>query len=333
VEERERELRARLTPHEISVAPPKSYTAQSLDAALRERLTRAEYKQIINPLASTPAMDHWAQELVGGATNDLGKARKIFDALARHLDKGDVGTRTAQQVFAGWNDPAQSFCCQEYAKLYVALARAVGVKAFYVHLEQDYSGEVVYHDCAAVFAEDKAFLVDPAYRWFGAPHKNYLVLDDLQAIAHHYYQHSGKGNQVARCRLAAKLHPDTAWGQLALACALVNANKLGQGAQTLKIAEQLEPGRWDAYMLAGLIAARNRDLDGAQDSLHKAIELNPKYGPSHDMLGWVLSAQGRLTAARDEYRQALSNSSLMSAGEKAGVLRAIAGLNEKLSGK
>ena len=214
MEECGRELRARLTPHEISAAPPRSYTAQTLDAALRERLTREEYKQVINPLASTPAMDRWAQELARGATNDLGKARKIFDALARHLDTGEAGTRTAQEVFAVWNDPAQSFCCQEYAKLYVALARAVGVKAFYVHLEKDYSGEVVYHDCAAVFAEDKALLVDPAYQWFGAPHKEYLVLDDLQAVAHHYYQPSGKANLVARCRLAAKLHPDTAWGQV-----------------------------------------------------------------------------------------------------------------------
>ena len=85
-------------------------------------------------------MDRWAQELTRGATNDLDKARKIFDALARHLDTGEAGTRTAQEVFAAWNDPAQSFCCQEYAKLYIALARAVGVRAFYVHLEKDYSG-------------------------------------------------------------------------------------------------------------------------------------------------------------------------------------------------
>ena len=48
-----RELKARLTLHEINVAPPRSYTAQSLDAALRERLTREEYKQVVNPLAST----------------------------------------------------------------------------------------------------------------------------------------------------------------------------------------------------------------------------------------------------------------------------------------
>ena len=329
----ERELRARLIPHEIPAAPPKSYTAQSLDAALRQRLTREEYKQVINPLASTPAMDHWAQELVSGATNDLGKARKIFDALARHLDAGHAGTRTAQEVFAVWNDPAQSFCCQEYAKLYVALARAVGVKAYYVHLEKDYSGEVVYHDCAAVFAEGKAYLVDPAYQWFGAPHKDYLVLDDLQAIAHHYFQHSGKANAVARCRLAAKLHPDMAWGQLALASALINANKLGPAAQPLKIAEQLQPGRWDTYMLRGVMAAKTRDLDGALDSLHKGLKLNPKYGPGRAVLGWVLTAQGRLTAARDEYRQALLDGSLLSADDKTVVLRALADLNEKLPAK
>ena len=82
-----------------------------------------------------------------------------------------------------------------------------------------------------MFIGDKALLVDPAYQWFGAPHKEYVVLDDVQAIAHQYYQPSGKGNQVARCRLAAKLHPDTAWGQLRLAGALIQANEFSRPAR------------------------------------------------------------------------------------------------------
>ncbi len=135
-----RELKARVTPHEIPASPPTVYTRQSLEATLRKRLSPAEYKQVINPLASTPAMDRWAEELTRGATNDLDRAKRIFDALARHLDTGESGTRTAQEVFAAWNDRAQSFCCQEYAKLYIALARAVGIRAFYVHLEKDYWG-------------------------------------------------------------------------------------------------------------------------------------------------------------------------------------------------
>ena len=267
VEECGSELRARLTPCEIVASLPTIYTPQSLDAALRQRLTPAECKLAVNPLASTPAMDRWAQELTRGATNDLDKARKMFNALARHLDTGESGTRTAQEVFAAWNDPAQSFSCQEYAKLYIALARALGLKAFYVHLEKDYSGEIVYHDCAAVFIGEKALLVDPAYQWFGAPHKEYMVLDDVQAIAHHFYQASGKGTQVARCRLAAKLYPDTAWGQLHLAGALIKANEFSEAGKALRKAQQLEPGRWDGYTYQGFLAVKTGDLDGAAASL------------------------------------------------------------------
>jgi Flp pilus assembly protein TadD len=118
-----------------------------------------------------------------------------------------------------------------------------------------------------------------------------------------------------------------------LASALIKANQLVQAAQTLQVAQQLEPGRWDTYTCAGLIAAKTGDLDVALDSLHKAIELNPKYGPSHAVLGWVLDQQGKLTAARDEYRLALLYTSLLSAEDKAVVLRAIAAINEKLPAK
>jgi tetratricopeptide (TPR) repeat protein/TolB-like protein len=328
-----RELKARLTPHEISVPPPKSYSAPALDAALRQRLTPAEYKQVVNPLASTPAMDRWAQELTRGATNDLAKAKKLFDALARHLDTGEGGIRTAQEVFAAWNDPAQSFCCQEYARLYVTLARAVGVKAYYVHLERDYSGEIVYHDCAAVFVGGKALLVDPAYQWFGVPHKQYVVLDDLQAVAHQYYQPSPKGGEVARCRLAAKLHPDTAWGQLHLVGALISASELLEAGKALKIAEQLEPGRWDFYAYRGLLAVTGGGLESTVADLRKSLELNPKYGRTHFVLAWVLARQGKQESARDEYRLALLYGSLLSTEDKAAALRAIADINEKLAAK
>jgi tetratricopeptide (TPR) repeat protein len=333
MEECGRELKARLTPNEITASLPAIYTRQSLDAALRQRLTPAEYKLVINPLASTPAMDRWAQELTRGATTDLDRARKIFDALARHLDTGETSTRTAQEVFAAWNDPNQSFCCQEYAKLYIALARAVGLKAFYVHLEKDYSGDIVYHDCAAVFVGDKALLVDPAYQWFGAPHKEYLVLDDMQAIAHQFYQPSGKGAQVARCRLAAKLHPDTAWGQLHLAGALIKANEFVEAGKALQRAQQLEPGRWDSYTYLGFLAVKTGDLEGAAVALRKALELNPWHGPTHLILGLVFTRQNKLEAARDEYRLAVLYDTMLSAEEKTAALRAIAEINEKLPAK
>jgi tetratricopeptide (TPR) repeat protein len=292
-EECGRELKARLTPQEIVASPPPIYTRQNLDAVLRKRLTSAEYKLVLNPLAGTPAMDRWAQELTRGATNDLDRARKIFDALAR----------------------------------------AVGIRAYYVHLERDYSGDIVYHDCAAVFLGDKALLVDPAYQWFGAPHKEYAVLDDVQAIAHHYYQPSTKDKEAARCRLAAKLYPDTAWGQLHLAGALIRADEFIEAGKTLKLAQQLEPGRWDCATYQGFLAFKTGDLDGAAASLRKALELNPGHGPSHLILGVVLSKQHDLAAARDEYRLALLHGTMLSSEERAGATRAIAEINELLPEK
>lgn len=328
-----RELKARLTPHEVAASEPTTYSPESLEATLRQRLTRAEYKLVVNPLASTPAMDRWAQELTHGATNNMDKARKLFDALARHLDTGAVSTRTAQQVFAAWNDPSQSFCCQEYAWLYIALARAVGLKAFYVRVERDYTGDIVYLDCAAVFIGGKALLVDPAYQWFGAPHKKYVVLDDVQAIAHYFFQAPVAGDEVRSCRLAAKLHPDSAWGQLQLAGALIRAGEFTEAGKALERAQRLDPDRWDYCTCRGFLAAKTGDLKGAAASLRKSLKMNPQHGPTHLILGWVLSRQHQLAAAREEYRLALVYDARLSGEEKAAALSAISEINESLQGQ
>ena len=155
----------------------------------------------------------------------------------------------------------------------------------------------------------------------------------MQAVAHQYYQPVGKADLLARCRLAAKLHPDTDWGQVRLASALIKANELAPAAQALKRAQQLEPNRWDAYTCQGLIAAKTGDLPGAVTDLRQALGLNPKHGPTHSVLAWVLGQQGKLAEARDEYRLALAYDSRLSVEDKAVVLRAIAEINEKLPGK
>ena len=79
----------------------------------------------------------------------------------------------------------------------------------------------------------------------------------------------------------------------------------------------------------GVIAAKTDDLNGAAADLRKSLEINPQHGPSHFVLAWVLGKQGKLEEARDEYRLALLYDSLLSAEDKATVLRAIAEINEK----
>jgi Flp pilus assembly protein TadD len=82
-----------------------------------------------------------------------------------------------------------------------------------------------------------------------------------------------------------------------------------------------------------LLAANTGNLDSAASSLRKSLELNPKYGRTHFFLAWVLTRQGKLDQARDEYRLALLYGALLSTEDKAAALRAIAGINEKLPPK
>src|SRR5262249_15186836 len=150
--------------------------------------------------------------------------------------------------------PKETFCCQDYTKLLIAGARDTGLKAFYTHLERDYAGKIVYHDCAVIFAGGEALLVDPAYHWFGAPHKQFVVLDDIQAIAHHLYQGPNGSNRLAEAKVAVKLHPDTAWGRIILARAFLAQNYSSEAETELRKSQEIEPGRWDSCFLQGQIA-------------------------------------------------------------------------------
>ena len=182
------DLKAAMTPAYVTAHPPKDFTEQSLTEALREKLTREEEAAVIRPLATTPEINLRARELTRGATNDLHKAKLLFEALTGHLDVGEGALRTAPEVFAAWNGPASAFRCQEYALLYVMMARAAGLRAYFVDVSQACDGEQVWHACAVVFDGEKALLVDPSYRWFGVPHKKFTVLNDLETTGDYMCQ-------------------------------------------------------------------------------------------------------------------------------------------------
>ena len=323
-------LKAGLTPTFIKASMPKMYTDQSLRDALRERLTEDEMAMVVNPIAGSNQMKRWAEQLTEGATSDMDKAKVLFNALAGRIQPGGGhGTRTAREVFAAWDDKDVSFVCQEFAKLFVALARDVNIKAFYVHLERDYKDKVVSHDCAIVFTNDKALLVDPTYRWFGVPHKDFIILDDLQAIAHHFFQHGDSDRVVSRCQMAAKLHPDFAWGQACLGSALCKEGKWDEAHAALDRALQLEPNRWDVFLWLGIISAdHDGDLEAATGFVQKALELNPESASAHFVLASVLIRKGKLKEARDEFRSGLRYDPIPEKAEQ--VRRIISQINEQI---
>jgi tetratricopeptide (TPR) repeat protein len=353
IEELVRQLKGSLTPTYVTASRPKVYTDETLEAALRERLTPEEIEGVVNPLASSPEIQRWAQELTQDGKDDLDKAKRIFDALLRHVP-GKSGTRTAVEVFAAWNQPGESFNCQELAKLFVAMARDVGIQAFYVVVEKDYRGKPVPHACAAVFTEDQVLLVDPTYRWFGVPHQQFEVLDDLQSIAHQL----SYSREVSSCRLAVKLYPDSVWTQMALAGALIGASQWEktfvasilawqpepdlwnyftqeagkaqweEARRAMEAVLRLEPDDWKAYYLQGAFAAYDGKPEEAAGYLRKALGLNPESTEAHFMLAWVLGIQGQLKEAREELRACLQHQPPSDVAEQAH--RAIALINEQI---
>jgi hypothetical protein len=114
-------LKASLTPSFIEASMPKVYTEQTLQEALRSKLTEDELQMVVNPLASNAPMKRWARALIQHAETDLDKAKALFEGLTRRIQpEARRGSRTAREVFQAWSTPEESFSCQEFARLFVA---------------------------------------------------------------------------------------------------------------------------------------------------------------------------------------------------------------------
>ncbi len=328
-EERAQQLKASLTPTFIEAKIPKVYTEQSLQEVLQERLTEDELKMVVNPIASNAEMKHWAEQLTEGTTSDLDKAKALFDALTGRLQAGNGhGTRTAREVFAAWDESDISFSCQEYAKLFTALARDVNIKAFYVYVYKDYRNKSVVHACAAVFTDDRVLLVDPDCHWFGVTHMGFDILDDLHTIANHFSQLRDTDQDVTRCRLAVKLCPNFAWSQHALVGALCEANRWDEARDLLEVVLQSEPDCWDVYLLQGIIEYHDGNMEAANDYLRKVLEINEECALAHFRIAQILARQGKFEEARKEFHASLRYESVPKMAEEA--RQAIAQINEEI---
>ena len=328
-EERATKLKSILPVTFVDDPMPKIYTRQMLQEALEKKLTTEELEMVVNPVASNPKIKRLALQLTEGAENDLGKARAIFDGLAQRITLGDSRRmRTAQEVFAACNDPNESFDCQESAKLYIALARDAGLKAFFTIVDKDYIGQSINHACTAVFVDGKALLVDIPYRWFGVPHKKVVIMDDMQMITIQLCEAAGTDQHRSFGRLALKLRPDIPISQFVLAMVLANAGELQEARRMTEAARQVEPEHWMAYVMQGRLAHEDGDLAAASSYFRKALAIKSDDANARYFLGRILMAQFKLEEAREELRAGLQYDPEHSWAEYA--RRTIALINESL---
>lgn len=301
-----------LDPRRYRLKPPPRYTAETLQAYLHRELGAAQAARLANPLASSPELEQWARALTWDATTDWEKAAWLFHRLRLPCHHGGH-TRTALEVFAQREEPGQSFDCDELSCLYVALARAVGLAAYYVDVQQDEHGKVAPHACAAVFLEGEAVLVDLTYHRFGAAHQRFRILDDLQTLALHLalrgtdpHRQRAAADEAAQ---AAHLFPDSPLIQLALAIALSEEGRFEAAHAAARRAQQLLPLSPVPHAIQGLIQMQAGRPAAAVQSLREALRIAPDRGDLYYDLGVALHRAGQPEEARSAFARYLAHES------------------------
>ena len=279
-------------------ARPRAYSPEALKAELERRLTPEERALVVNPVEITPEIAALAKELTAGVTNQILRALLIFGEVAeRGHGGGSGGARTAPQALADAKDPQTRFSCQEYARLFVALARAAGLEAYLVHVDTLVDGSVAWHDCAALFLANSSFLVDPTLRLFGFQHRDFRVLDDLQAIAHQAMQ-GNPSQALPRTRMGLKLDPDAAWTRLRFVEGLTEAGLTAEAETELARLPANCTSRWDFHIASAHILSSRARWQPALAALQQALSLSPSNPVVHMELAQVYNQLADYGSAR-----------------------------------
>jgi tetratricopeptide (TPR) repeat protein len=321
-----RYLKASLTTNFIPALKPRDYTSEQLRSMIRQMLTNDEYNLIVVPFESTPEIGLWADHLTGDATNSIDKAKLLFDGLTRHVNiNQETHMQTAKETFRAWADPKAVISCQDYAYLYMAMARHLGLKAYYVLVTKDYSGRYVSHACVGVFINDRVLLVDPAYVWFGVPHKEYEIESDLRVVGLYMCEFSDD----KKINIGLHLVQDWPLPHFLIAVKQAYKGQMKEAIETLNTGLKYDSTSWMALYAEAMIEMKKNDWNDVVQHLQSCVALDPDFPNIHYSLGKAFQIQGKLNEARVEYRKYLEQSENPEFADEARL--AIASINEALS--
>jgi tetratricopeptide (TPR) repeat protein len=305
VKRRIAELEPLLPMARFSVKSPNDYTKATYSEALRQKLGAHDTKLVINPLLTNPNIENWARQLAATADSQEAKAKQLFAAFVRRTRNPLLRTpptpRTATEAFDLWNAPQVSLYCQDLALLYTVSARAIGLKAYAVLVLEAHNGSKAWHSCAAVYLDGKAVLADPLYPGFGANHKRFVLLDDIEAAALYM---CGLPD-VDRRETACKLAPDIALVQLGLFDNLVILRRWSEARESLRKIRELDAdGAIGDYAEAKLALSQN-DAERTISLMRKAVAIDPEEGQFHTLLTEAYAQAGDFGAAFESCSNAL----------------------------
>jgi len=295
-----------------------------LDRAALAKVARAQGLDpaaVVLPYEPTPEMKAWVHEMVPPAiTKDDDRLQHLLAAL---LDPKRLGltyeahyTGTAREVFA-----SHRANCLAFTNLFVGLARELGVKVFYLDVDDiekfEKEGDLVVisgHISTGYGSGRDVRILDFA----AAPTVHYRAIrpiSDRTAVALYY---SNRGGELLRTgsqeealkwlRTSVALDPELARAWINLGVALRRTGD-GAGAEAAyRKALTIDPQAVSAYQnLASLL--RLRGSDEAQKEAAELTALVERLGSRNPFdylnLGDLALGHGRLDEARQLYRKAL----------------------------
>jgi Flp pilus assembly protein TadD len=236
----------------------------------------AELELPLQPDVLSQEMREWLARKVNNNSTDLTRLARLLEALQRDSDgprlryrEGHTGT--AQEVFE-----SGEVNCLSFSQIVVAMARELGVDAFYMDVRQFerftkegdlvvVAGHMTAGFDAGIERRILEFAVGPDIEY-----RNAVRISDATASA---YYHSNRGAELLQ------------EGELKLAIAWLRA------------ALEVDPTLPDAWANLGVALRRDGKPEEAETAYRRSIELDPEFLPGYQNLVALYSLRGDVDAA------------------------------------
>ncbi|MBI2194867.1 MAG: hypothetical protein HYU36_23050 [Planctomycetes bacterium] len=258
------------------------------------------------PFAAAPAMDSWARAMTIGCDGPLEQAHALAAWLTLRPRLDFSSARTVEESFQLLNsNPRARFTPDENAALFIAAARAAGLKAGFALMPRLPSVELSTVSAAGVLVERGLLLVAPGLRVFGGVSPDAVPLAEEEAASLFNALRAGP-DRVERCRQAAQDFPRSGRIRIALAEALVTESSVsGDAAVQAQAAVQMAPDLPEAHLLLGAAQESLGKAREADAAFRHAARLSPGSEKGHHVRGLAFLRLGRLADAAREFRTAL----------------------------
>jgi tetratricopeptide (TPR) repeat protein len=268
-----------------------AYRPDELRAEVRRRAPELDPADVVVPYEISPAHVDLARRLVRDAASDSGRVRALTTALLDPHPRG-LGLRYVPSVTTGAEETLRQSRgnCLALASVFIGLARAVGLEAYYIDASVHVHETRYENDGTTVNEGHLTAMVRTATENIGLDFSRagtmswYRVLDDVEALAHFY---NNRGFEQMDLAESAGVPVD--WVAI---------------ERDFQRAVQVLPSFARAWNNLGLAASRLGHHDEAVQHYRTAIARDPKLAAPHNNLGSLLLAAGEFEAALTELEAA-----------------------------